>query len=276
MNYKKPLLFIAACIVSAYAFSDAYDLVLMQRNASDTGYNGRVLTSPAAGAIGILVYDQPNLLPAYLTLGSGLSISAGVLNSASLQVNSDWTAISGVTQIMNKPTLTNGTVTSIIAGTGLIGGTITSTGTISLPNMGTAGAYSNVTTDAQGRVTSGTARSISYSARSLNNCFQISSTRDVHANYSIDISTSISLSGGQRGTVYLRTYTNSSCTTGTQEVARIVNGQTGTLTIGLAITQNVTSSLSGMVQAGLWAQLVTENNVGTPTFTALATQEVSL
>jgi hypothetical protein len=49
----------------------------------------------------------------------------------------------------------SGTVTSITAGTGLSGGTITTTGTISMPNTGTAGTYTKVTTDAQGRVTAG-------------------------------------------------------------------------------------------------------------------------
>jgi len=48
-----------------------------------------------------------------------------------------------------------GGVTSITAGTGLSGGTITTTGTISLPNTGTVGTYTKVTTDAQGRVTTG-------------------------------------------------------------------------------------------------------------------------
>lgn len=48
-----------------------------------------------------------------------------------------------------------GTVTSITAGTGLNGGTITGSGTISMPNTGTAGIYGSVTTDAQGRVTAG-------------------------------------------------------------------------------------------------------------------------
>jgi len=49
-----------------------------------------------------------------------------------------------------------GSVTSITAGDGLAGGTITSTGTISMPNTGTAGTYTKVTTDAQGRVSSAT------------------------------------------------------------------------------------------------------------------------
>ncbi|WP_413612353.1 tail fiber domain-containing protein [Bdellovibrio sp. HCB-110] len=49
-----------------------------------------------------------------------------------------------------------GTVTSITTGTGLTGGPITTSGTISLSNIGTAGTYTKITTDAQGRVTSGT------------------------------------------------------------------------------------------------------------------------
>lgn len=60
-----------------------------------------------------------------------------------------------------------GTVTSITAGTGLSGGTITGTGTISLPNTGTPGTYGSatqvpvLTTDAQGRITAVTNTAIS-------------------------------------------------------------------------------------------------------------------
>ena len=56
---------------------------------------------------------------------------------------------------------TNGTVTNIATGTGLTGGPITGTGTISLANTavvagtyGTASQVSQVTIDAQGRITS--------------------------------------------------------------------------------------------------------------------------
>jgi len=70
--------------------------------------------------------------------------------------------------ILNIPTYSggSGTVTSITAGTGLSGGTITTSGTISMPNTGTPGTYGSatqvpvITTDAQGRVTSVTNTSI--------------------------------------------------------------------------------------------------------------------
>jgi len=180
------------------------------------------------------------------------------------------------TGVLNVPNYANsgGTVTSITAGTGLSGGTITTSGTISLPNTGTSGTYSSITTDAQGRVTAGTTRSFSYTTRSLNTCFQVSSTRDAIVAYSVDIATSLTLSTGQQGTVYLRVYSNNACSTGTQEITRFVNGNTGTLTIGLSLTQNVTGTLTGVIPAGSYVQLVTENNTGTPTFTARPGQEV--
>lgn len=170
----------------------------------------------------------------------------------------------------------SGTVTSITAGTGLSGGTITTSGTLSLANTGTAGTYSGVTTDAQGRVTAGTARSFAYQTRALNTCFQISASRDALVTYSVDIATSLSLTAGQQGTVFLRIYTDSGCSAGVQELTRFVNGQTGTLTIGLALTQNVTGTLTGVIPAGSYVQLVTQNNAGSPTYTARPGQEVLL
>ena len=78
------------------------------------------------------------LTKATLTAGSGITITNG---SGSITV-----AASG----------SSGTVTSIVAGTGLSGGTITTTGTISISNTGvTSGTYqpASITVNAQGQLT---------------------------------------------------------------------------------------------------------------------------
>lgn len=257
----------------------------------------------------------------------------------SSQVNSDWSASSGVAQILNKPSLASvatsgaysdlsgkptlfsgaysdltgkptippaitltttgtsgaatfnsgtgalnipnyapgtGTVTSVVAGTGLSGGTITTSGTISMPNTGTAGTYSGVTTDAQGRVTAGTTRSFAYQTRSLNTCFQISSTRDSLVAYAVEIVTVSTLTSGQAGTVFLETFTNSGCSAGAQEIMRFSNGNVQSLGLSVTMTQTVTGTLNGVVPAGLWVKLRTNNDTSTPTFTARPGQEVLL
>lgn len=177
------------------------------------------------------------------------------------------------------PASGSGTVTSVgLSSTdfSVSGSPVTASSSITanLNTVGTAGTYSGVTTDSKGRVTAGTNRSQASSSRSLNTCFQVSSTRDSLVNYSVDIATTLSLTGGQTGTVFLETYSNGSCTTGIQELSRSVNGNTGTLTIGLNITQNVTGGLNGFIPAGAYAQLRTANTVGTPTFNYRSGQEV--
>lgn len=159
-------------------------------------------------------------------------------------------------------------------------------GTTMVPAMGSIGSglvWNNTTLSLDSAfdgtyaaLTGKPTRTVNYTTRALNTCFQVSTTRDAFVHYGVDISTSISLSGGQVGTVYLRSYTNSICTMNPQDVSRFVNGQTGTLTIGLALTQNVTGTLAGTILAGTWAQLVTENTTGTPVFTARPGQETLL
>lgn len=119
-------------------------------------------------------------------------------------------------------------------------------------------------------------RSQSSASRTLNSAFQISSTRDTLANYSVDIATTLSLTTGQSGTVFLEIASDSGFTTNVQELARFVNGNTGTLTIGLSLSQNVTGTLSGYIPAAYYARLRTANNTGTPTFTYRSGQEVLL
>jgi hypothetical protein len=119
-------------------------------------------------------------------------------------------------------------------------------------------------------------RSQSSASRSLNSAFQVSSTRWSTVRYSVDISTTVSLTGGAVGRVILETATNSGFTTGVQELQSFGNGNTGTLVVGLVLTQSATACLSGDVPPGNYVRLRTVNITGTPTFNYISGQEVLL
>lgn len=166
--------------------------------------------------------------------------------------------------LTGKPTLFDGAYSSLTGKPTLFDGAYSSlTGKPTLFD----GAYSSLTG-------APAARSQSSVSHSLNACFQISSSRDSLVNYSVDIATTLSLTSGQTGTIFLEIYSDSSCTTGTQELSRTVNGNGGALTLGLNLTQNVTGTLTGYVPSGSYVKIRTANTVGTPTFTYRSGQEV--
>ncbi len=119
-------------------------------------------------------------------------------------------------------------------------------------------------------------RSQSSASRSLNSGFQISTTRDSLVNYSVDISCSLTLVTGQSGTVFLEIASDSGFTTNLQELGRFTNANTGTLAVGLALTQSVTGTVSGYVPPAYYCRLRSSNNTGTPTFNYRSGQEVLL
>lgn len=147
---------------------------------------------------------------------------------------------------------------------------------VTLAAVGSAGTFSGVTTDSKGRVTAGTARSISSPSRSLNSAFQPNTTRDTLGTYAVDVSCALSLSGGQSGLVTLQYADDSAQSTNVVSVQSGANGNTGALTIGLNITQLCTVTVSGVIPAGKYAKLVTTNTTGAPTFTFKNAQETVL
>lgn len=149
--------------------------------------------------------------------------------------------------------------------------------TITIP-AAQGGAGTVQTNDGSGNMTwtvpSGVANSFANPTLTLNSAAQISTTRDADVSYSVDISCSMSLTGGQSGTAILEYADDSSFTTNVKTVSRGTNANSGTLTIGLALVQVGTANLAGIIPAGKYRRVRTVNNTGTPTFTAQNAQEV--
>ncbi len=141
-------------------------------------------TSPTPGSV--LTWSGTGwgpALPASTTYssGTGINISGTTISAQNTSPLWNSNSLQGSNVSASSPTTgqvlqwsgstwtpsTISAVSSVAAGTGLSGGTITTSGTISLPNVGTPGTYGSatsvptITTDAQGRVTSITTSAIS-------------------------------------------------------------------------------------------------------------------
>lgn len=188
--------------------------------------------------------------------------------------------IRGDGSLATLPAPGTGTVTSITAGTGLSGGTITLSGTISMPNTGTAGTYSTVTTDAQGRVTAGTALSINDApGRTLVTTtsatgFQISATRVAEVCYEGSFSTTSTIGGPSSASVFLETADTNSTTPGDWTIKA---QQTYTNTITLAVVLNQVQgnnwSFCRYIPAGKFVRIRAGSITGTASATLNATQQ---
>jgi hypothetical protein len=98
--------------------------------------------------------------------------------------------------------------------------------------------------------------------------FQPSTTKSSVVKYTIQIAATLSLVTGQSGTAFLETSPNNATWT---EVTRFTNGNTGSLTIGLNLTQTITGQLDAYVPPTYWCRIRTTGNA---TVTYLTGQEI--
>lgn len=214
---------------------------------------------------------------------SGFVTQAGARGAISLTTTGSGAATyNSSTGVLNIPTPSagSGTVTSITAGTGLSGGTITTSGTISLPNTGTAGTYSGVTTDAQGRVTAGTTMSINDApGRALVSAtnatgFQVSASRNAYVCYEGQINTTSTIGGPSSGSIFIETAATNSTTPGDwTKIAEQTASNTITLAVVLQQVDGEPWSLCRMVGAGKYVRVRSQTNGGTVSFSINATQQ---
>lgn len=92
--------------------------------------------------------------------------------------------------------------------------------------------------------------------------------------YSVQITVTATIAGGQNGDVILEIASDSGFTTNVQTLAIAGNGQTYSLAVALQGIQPTTNVLTGFVPAGYYVKLRTVQNTGNPTFSYRAGQEI--
>lgn len=106
--------------------------------------------------------------------------------------------------------------------------------------------------------------------KALNTSYQLSTARDAMVSYSVNITSTLSISGGQSGSINLQTSPNNSTWT---TIATATNNNTGTLVIGLNTSNSQSIALTGFVPQGYYVRLST---TGASAFSWVAGMEVLL
>jgi hypothetical protein len=219
----KKLFALLLALCPFFAGAAANDIVLQQRNSTNTGDITRFMAFPP-GAEGVFWLNATTITPSVMTLGSNMSVSSGVLDS----VPPTWSTLA------SKPSF------ATVAFTG---------------NYGDLSGAPTPSTPSQSAAT-----------RSLNSAFQVSTTRPALVVYSVQITVTASIAGGQNGDVILEIASDSGFTTNVQTLSASGVGQTYTLAIALQGVQPQTQPVTGFVPAGYYVRLRTVQNTGTPAF----------
>lgn len=107
-------------------------------------------------------------------------------------------------------------------------------------------------------------------SRTLGTAFQVSTTRPALVSYSARVVSALSLAGGQAGRVELRSDASNPPTTVRQRVA---GGLTGTVVVGVAMSDTAEGTMTYLVPAGHYVLLQSVNETGTPTYSLPAQVE---
>lgn len=217
------------------------------------------------------------------TYATQSSVTAGLATKYNSPAGTTAQYVRGDGSLATLPAPGAGTVTSITAGSGLSGGTITSTGTISLQNVGTSGTYSGVSTDSQGRVTSGTTISINDApGRTLVTStsatgFQISATRNALACYEGYIQTTSTIGGPASAVVFVETADTNS-TTPSDWTTKAQQAYANVISLAVVLNQQQSNNwqICRMIPAGKYVRIRQGSVVGTASVVLNSTQQETL
>jgi hypothetical protein len=186
-------------------------------------------------------------------------------------INADWNATSGPAMILNKPTLFSGNYADLTGKPSLFSGAYADlSGKPTFATVATSGSYNDLAN--KPTIPTIQARSFANPTRPLNTAFQVSASRDALVVYTVDISVTSLLLAGASGRVYLEYADDSAFTTNVVTTSSSPNATGGVLNV----TNLGAGNVVGMIPAGKFARIRTQNVAGTPTFTFQGSQEVLL
>lgn len=110
-------------------------------------------------------------------------------------------------------------------------------------------------------------------SRSLNSAFQPSTTRSTHVRYSVRVTSTLTLTTGERGRVELRCDVGSPPTT---VRGRVAGGVTGALAVGLDLEDTAEGQLTYLAAPGDNCLIQSVDEVGTPSYSITAQVEQAL
>lgn len=287
-------------LLPALAMAAGNDLFINQRNAADTATQTRLVVKPSTD--GLFGFNVATQLPVFFTLGPNLVFSNGVLNApltvgpagangqpgpAGANGRDGTNGTNGVSPALSIGSVASGSAPSA-----------TLTGTQSAPvlnlvlqkgDTGATGPASTVPGPAgqdstvpgpqgiQGPpgAAGSTAPTPTQSAatRALNTIYRVSTTRPAWVTYSVQLTVTATIAGGQNGDVVLEIASDAGFTTAVQTLSISGLGQVYSLAVAIQGVQPQTGVVSGFIPAGYYARLRTVNNTGAPTYLFRAGQE---
>uniref|UniRef100_A0AAU6W2P1 Tail fiber protein n=4 Tax=unclassified bacterial viruses TaxID=12333 RepID=A0AAU6W2P1_9VIRU len=296
-------------LLPALTMAAGNDLFIDQRRSDDSITEKKRITVPLSDAL--IGYNASSRSPVAFTFGTNLVLTNGVLNAPLTAGPKGDTGAAGAngqpgpagangrdgTNGSNgvSPALSIGSVSSGSTSSAML------TGTQSAPilnlvlqkgDAGATGAASTVpgpagqdstvpgppgATGATGPAGSpAPTPTQSTASRALNTIYRVSTTRPAWVTYSVQLTVTATIAGGQNGDVVLEIASDAGFTTSVQTLSISGLGQVYSLAVAIQGVQPQTGVVSGFVPAGYYARLRTVNNTGAPTYLFRAGQETIL